>query len=123
MPVVTRDRSTEAAGFQAICYSPGAARNRQDEMALELLSDEYAGSGRLFSFIQIPHTRTSSGALLRKIGNSVGTSLCAQAWFSYGIRPAAQEHAYPKPYLLHIDEINRADLAKILGEAIYLFES
>jgi hypothetical protein len=25
-------------------------------------------------------------------------------------------------YLLHIDEINRADLGKILGEAIYLFE-
>jgi len=26
------------------------------------------------------------------------------------------------PFLLHIDEINRADLAKTLGEAIYLFE-
>ena len=27
-----------------------------------------------------------------------------------------------KAYLLHIDEINRADLGKILGEAIYLLE-
>src|SRR5260370_5495526 len=27
-----------------------------------------------------------------------------------------------RPYLLHIDEINRADLGKILGEAIFLLE-
>jgi 5-methylcytosine-specific restriction protein B len=36
---------------------------------------------------------------------------------------AAQAAENPaQPYLLHIDEINRADLGKILGEAIYLLE-
>lgn len=30
--------------------------------------------------------------------------------------------ASERPFLLHIDEINRADLAKTLGEAIFLFE-
>ena len=36
---------------------------------------------------------------------------------------AAEALAHPEErFLLHIDEINRADLAKVLGEAIYLFE-
>ncbi len=32
------------------------------------------------------------------------------------------EACSPEPYLLHLDEVNRADLAKVLGEAIYLLE-
>ncbi|MFO0757876.1 MAG: AAA family ATPase [Byssovorax sp.] len=35
---------------------------------------------------------------------------------------AAVEEAKRGPFLLHIDEVNRADLGKVLGEAIYLFE-
>ncbi len=35
---------------------------------------------------------------------------------------AGAEAAAPDPFLLQIDEINRGDLAKVLGEAIYLFE-
>ena len=35
----------------------------------------------------------------------------------------AASKAQDKQFLLHIDEINRADLPKVLGEAIYLFES
>jgi len=34
----------------------------------------------------------------------------------------AVEEARKGPFLLHIDEVNRADLGKVLGEAIYLFE-
>jgi 5-methylcytosine-specific restriction protein B len=34
----------------------------------------------------------------------------------------ALRQSQEKPFLLHADEINRADLARVLGEAIYLFE-
>ena len=34
----------------------------------------------------------------------------------------AAAHARTEPFLLVVDEVNRADLGKVLGEAIYLFE-
>ena len=40
------------------------------------------------------------------------------------MRAAEEALKHPtQPFLLHVDEINRADLAKILGEAIFLLES
>jgi 5-methylcytosine-specific restriction protein B len=45
----------------------------------------------------------------------------------FRIRPGAlltaASEATAEPYLLVIDEVNRADLGKVLGEAIYLFEA
>ena len=53
----------------------------------------------------------------------------AHAGLHFAVRPGwllraveAAEAAGDRPYLLQIDEINRADLGKVLGEAIYLFE-
>jgi len=42
-------------------------------------------------------------------------------WLLAAAREAARDRG--KPYLLVIDEVNRADLGKVLGEAIYLFEA
>lgn len=45
----------------------------------------------------------------------------------FGVKPGwllqAIKNAGKEPFLLIIDELNRADLGKILGEAIYLFEA
>lgn len=57
------------------------------------------------------------------IGLSPGTS---DKSLHFNVRPGwlveAALSAQEKPFLLVIDEINRADLGKVLGEAIYLFE-
>jgi 5-methylcytosine-specific restriction protein B len=51
----------------------------------------------------------------------------SQGSLRFDVRPGwllkAAEQAAREPFLLVIDEINRADLGKILGEAIYLFEA
>lgn len=58
------------------------------------------------------------------IGLSPGTS--DQSLY-FNVRPGwlveAAQAADNRPFLLVIDEINRADLGKVLGEAIYLFEA
>ena len=50
-----------------------------------------------------------------------------QGQLRFEVRPgallSATSNAATGPYLLVIDEVNRADLGKVLGEAIYLFEA
>jgi 5-methylcytosine-specific restriction protein B len=50
-----------------------------------------------------------------------------QGQLRFEVRPgallSATSNAAAGPYLLVIDEVNRADLGKVLGEAIYLFEA
>jgi 5-methylcytosine-specific restriction protein B len=49
------------------------------------------------------------------------------AGLRFRVRPGwlllAAEQAADRPFLLIVDEVNRADLGKVLGEAIYLFEA
>ncbi len=122
MPVVTRHEVRnllESRRFVILQGPPGTGKTM---MALDLLSDEYGGSGRSIQF----HPNTTyenfiGGLAPEESRTQLGLQFRPKPGFLMESAKQA-EKTHPTPYLLHIDEINRADLAKILGEAIYLFE-
>ncbi|MCC6364591.1 MAG: AAA family ATPase [Bryobacterales bacterium] len=109
--------------FVVLQGPPGTGKTR---MARQILSADYDGFGRSVQFhpsttyenfigglAPLQHEAIADGGLGFRFAPKPGFLLEA----------AARAADSTKPYLLHIDEINRADLAKILGEAIYLFEA
>ena len=122
MPVVTRHEVRQLLDSRRFVILQGPPGTGKTMMALELLSDDYAGSGRSIQF----HPNTTyenfiGGLAPEESGTQLGLHFEPKPGF---LMESAQQarNRYPDPYLLHIDEINRADLAKIMGEAIYLFE-
>jgi len=108
--------------FVVLQGPPGTGKTR---MARQILAGEYAGWGRSMQFHPGSTYENFVGGLapVQSAGHGEGG-----LGFQFAPKPgfllesAALAGGASKPYLLHIDEINRADLGKILGEAIYLFE-
>ncbi|MGA3017663.1 MAG: AAA family ATPase, partial [Bryobacteraceae bacterium] len=113
----------KARRFVIIQGPPGTGKTR---MARQLLAEEYGGVGETIQFhpsttyenfvgglAPVQEDNTNNGALGFRFAPKPG----------FLIEAAMKASENPEEnYLLHIDEINRADLGKILGEAIYLFE-
>jgi len=102
---------------------PGTGKTR---MARQILYGDYEGIGQTIQFHPNTTYENFVGGLAPVQEGSSGNGALG---FRFAAKPgsliesAARALENPtKNYLLHIDEINRADLAKILGEAIYLFE-
>lgn len=101
---------------------PGTGKTR---MARNILAEAYAKVGRSIQF----HPNTTYESFIGGLApvrtrddGSLGFRFEPTPGFLMEAARAAVESP-SLPYLLHIDEINRADLGKVLGEAIYLFES
>jgi 5-methylcytosine-specific restriction protein B len=98
---------------------PGTGKTR---MALELLKNKYQDNGMAIQFHPNTTYENFVGGLapLHTEGH-LGLQFAPRPGF---LMEAASKAAAQKdrPFLLLIDEINRADLAKVLGEAIFLLE-
>ncbi len=99
---------------------PGTGKTR---LAVNLLQGAYGGNGESIQF----HANTTyesfvGGLAPQHAADSLGLRFAPEPGFL--MRAAAAALADPsRPYLLHIDEINRADLGKVLGEGLFLLEA
>lgn len=106
--------------FVVIQGPPGTGKTT---MAQELLKDEFRGLGQVIQLHPNTTYETFVGGLAPVSSEKgMGFQFAPKRGFLMEAAKAARDTA-PKPYLLLVDEINRADLSKILGEAIFLLEA
>ncbi|MFB3787364.1 MAG: McrB family protein [bacterium] len=103
--------------FVIVQGPPGTGKTR---MAVEMLKKKFQNHGMSIQFHPAVTYETFIAGITPDVNKSNLQFEIKAGWLVQSILAA---HADPsRNYLLHIDEINRADLGKVLGEAIYLFE-
>ena len=121
MPDLTRadvKKLLDDKRFVVIQGPPGTGKTR---MAQELLDVEFNGSGKIIQLHPNSTYETFIGGLAPlRSEQGIGLQFAPKAGFL--MEAAKGAAAVSNPYLLVVDEINRADLSKILGEAIFLLE-
>jgi 5-methylcytosine-specific restriction enzyme B len=122
MPDLSEDQVVQLLSDRRYVILEGPPGTGKTLMAQQLIRGRYANRGRTVQF----HANTTyenfvGGLAPEHAGDTLGLRFSPQKGF---LMEAAEEAGRDgKPYLLHVDEINRADLSKVLGEAIYLLEA
>jgi 5-methylcytosine-specific restriction protein B len=124
MPRTTSDQVVQLLQQRRYVILQGPPGTGKTRMARQILCDQYGGRGRSIQF----HPNTTYENFIGGLAPVTDAGAAgpgfhfapAPGFLMEAAREAAQDHG--RSYLLHIDEINRADLGKILGEAIYLLE-
>jgi 5-methylcytosine-specific restriction protein B len=122
MPTIDQSDVAELLTTRRYVIIQGPPGTGKTKMATELIRESYSGRGRTIQF----HPNTTYETF---IGGLTPINTTGDLGFRFtptqGVLMDAAAQALRDPtrsYLLHIDEINRADLGKILGEAIFLLE-
>ena len=123
MPGVERSQVADLLAERRYVIIQGPPGTGKTMMAIELLREEYGGRGRSIQF----HPNTTYENF---IGGLAPASTEGDWGFRFTPAPGFLMEAAARAlsdssrnHLLHIDEINRSDLGKILGEAIFLLEA
>jgi 5-methylcytosine-specific restriction protein B len=122
MPSVDRSHVKRLLDRRRYVIIQGPPGTGKTAMATDLLREDYQGHGRSIQF----HPNTTyenfvGGLAPVHSSDDLGLRFTPTQGFLMEIAASAQKDP-DHDYLLHIDEINRADLGKILGESIFLLE-
>lgn len=100
--------------FVVLQGPPGTGKTR---MAKQVLRDSFQEKGRSVQFHPAVTYETFVSGIMPAVSEKSLAFTVSPGWLVQAIRDAQDGE-----FLLHVDEINRADLSRVLGEAIYLFE-
>jgi 5-methylcytosine-specific restriction protein B len=123
MPDLSEREVITALENQRFVIMQGPPGTGKTEMARHILKTAYSQNGMTIQFHPNTTYETFVGGLA-PVQTTTDLGLQFAPYKGHLMQAAEAALNVPEePFLLHIDEINRADLSKVLGEAIFLMEA